>query len=84
LFTQRRKGAKPQRGLDLRGSPSLREKKEKTEIQEVKSCERLDFFAPVRRGGQAFASLRAKKQKIKARNKLSLLAHALKVLCLGV
>jgi hypothetical protein len=47
LFTQRRKGAKPQRGLDLRGSPSLREKKEKTEIQEEKSCERLDFFAPL-------------------------------------
>jgi len=46
FFTQRRKGAKPQRGLDLRGSPSLR----------------------------------AKKQKLKARNKPSILAHAFKSL----
>jgi hypothetical protein len=60
LFPQRRRGAKPPRGLDLRDFPSLRDNLffVDAKAQKAQSRKEVLIFAPVRRGGQASAKKR--------------------------
>ena len=69
LFTQRRKGAETQRVLIFAAPLLCAKKEERAEKQEAKVPFVVEFLC-------VSASLRAKKQKLKARNKPRLLVHA--------
>ena len=48
LFTQRRREAKPQRGLIFATTLLCAKKEERAEKQEIRDSSQLDFFAPLR------------------------------------